>query len=286
VIAAKAVEFIESAHGQPFFLHVGFHAPHTEGPNLPLPAPRHFGSLRGIPPWRPESWDEPDISDKPPWIFDFPRASQPIGAFLTYGTYTDAMRRYQLETLLALDEAIAAIRRAVDATGQAENTVIVFSSDNGYLWGEHRIWSVKDYPYEESVRIPLIVRFPRLIREPREDAHPVLNIDLPPTLASLARARPTSAVDGRSFAPLLDGETPWRSDFALEWWNGGEGFTSYAGVRSESFKYVNYENGGVFELYDLAADPLEQENLSGDSSRRETLDALQARLESLLAGNP
>src|SRR5262249_20326553 len=154
------------------------HAPHTEGAGFPKPAPRHAGAFAGIAPWRPASWDEPDISDKPPWFADLPRAADIIpGGILSYRGLADATRLYQLESLLAVDEGIDAIVQALEATGQTDDTVVVFTSDNGYLWGEHRIFAVKDYPYEESLRIPLVVKFPRLVAQAREDSHLVLNID-------------------------------------------------------------------------------------------------------------
>ena len=284
VLARKAVEFIESAHGQPFFLHIGFHAPHSEGPDFPKPAPRHFGAFAAIERWRPPSWDEEDVSDKPPWFADLPRAGDIFGGFLNYAGLADGTRRYQLETLLALDEAVGAIVDALEATGQTEDTVIVYTSDNGYLWGEHRVFAAKTYPFEESIRIPLVVKFPRIVDQPRVDSHLVLNIDLPPTLAQLGGAVPTTPVDGASFAPLLRGDARWRSDFAIEWWNFGDpGIPTYAGVRGERFKYVRYENTPAFELYDLDADPSELESRAGDASAGSIVAELSDRLDAILA---
>src|SRR5262249_54769221 len=142
-------------------------------------------------------------------------------------------------------------------------------------------------PYEESLRIPLVVKFPRLVAQAREDSHLVLNIDLAPTLAAFAGVAPTSPVDGLSFAPFLDGTAAWRSDFLFEWWNFTDGgLPTYAGVRGERFKYMRYENVSPFELYDLAADPLELENLAGDAGSEPIVAELEGRLDTLQSPQP
>jgi arylsulfatase A-like enzyme len=287
VLAAKAVEFIDTADGQPFFLHVGFHAPHQEGGALPAPAPRHAGTFATIAPWRPPSYDEDDISDKPPWLEIQPRAGAVLTGFLTYGAWGDVVRQLQLESLLAVDEAIAAMIAALEATGQLDNTVFVYTSDNGHFWGEHRFFYGKNYPYEESIRIPLLIRYPRMIAAARVDDRAVLNIDIAPTLAELAGVPIPSAVDGASMVPLLRGEDgPWRTDFVVELWGTeGEvvGLPTYAGVRSDDYLYVAYPSATTTELYDLVSDPNQLTNVAGDSAYQPTATAMAERLAELLA---
>jgi N-acetylglucosamine-6-sulfatase len=285
VLAAKAVEFIETAHGQPFFLHIGFHAPHPEGAAAPIAAPRHRGLFAGTPVWRPPSYDEDDITDKPSWLAMQPRAATPIGLFLTYGVWGDYVRQTQLETLLAIDEAVEALVAALEATGQDENTVIVFTSDNGHFWGEHRFFYGKGTPHEEAIRVPLVIRYPRLIAAPRSDASLALNIDLAPTLAALAGVTHPPSVDGRSLEPLLRGAaTSWRDDFVVEGWNLDQlsAQPSYAGLRGTRWKYVSYPSVGEAELYDLLEDPCELTSLAYDPAYASTVSAMQARLDELL----
>lgn len=288
VLGAKAVDFITSSQGQPFFLHVGFHAPHQEGGAAPIPAPRHDGLFASEPLWRPASYDEDDISDKPAWLGIQPRAGDILSGFLTFGSWGDFIRQRQLESLLGVDEAIDAMVNALEATGQADNTIFVFTSDNGHFWGEHRLFFGKNFPYEESIRIPLVIRYPRLIAAAREDDRQVLNIDLPPTLASLAGVPIPASVDGESLAPLLENAaTPWRSDFVIELWSNNEsdGLPTYAGVRNDTRKYVGYPSAPDAELYDLVSDPYELENRAHDPAYQDVVATLQARLDALLNSN-
>jgi arylsulfatase A-like enzyme len=284
VLTAKAVDFIAQAHGQPFLLHIGYFSPHGDTGILPIPADRHRGAFATVSPWRPPHYDEDDMTDKPPWVAARPRANDIIpGSYVTYGGWTDAERRIQLETLLAVDEGIEALVTALEDSGQAENTIIVFTSDNGYQWWEHR-YSSKGPPYEENIRVPLLVRFPRLELAPREEPRLALTIDLAPTLACLAGVSPPGNVDGRCLEPVLrGGVTPWRSDFLIEFWdlNGVGTLPSYAGVRSETWKYVTYEEGEM-ELYDLDNDPYELDNRAYDSSYQDVVSSLQFRLDELL----
>lgn len=288
VIGAKAVEFIHNADGQQFFLHVGFHAPHQEGNADPMPAPRHIGLYAGIGLWRPPSWDEDDISDKPSWVALQPRAADPLSAFLTQGFWGDFVRRRQIETLAAVDEAVDAILAAVEASGETDNTVVVFTSDNGYLWGEHRYFYGKGIPQEESIRVPLVVRDPRLGTAARTESRLALNIDLAPTLARLAGVDPPPWVDGASLEPLLTGTpTSWRSGFVVElWYRPASPQPTYAGIRTDEWKYIPYPSVGEAELYDLVNDPYELDNRADDPAYQDIATTLQTRLDDLLAVTP
>ena len=285
VLARKAVEFVRAAHGQPFFLYLAPTAPHAEGVTFPVPAARHAGTFDSIAPWRPPSFDEEDASDKPPWVANAPRAADLIAPTLTYGTLDDVFRLYQLESLLAVDDAVAALQAALDETGQVDDTVFVYTSDNGYMWGEHRQWAAKLVPYDESMRVPLVVRFPRASSGARTEDTPILNVDLAPTLAALAGVVPPTPVDGLSFAGLWQGApVPDRVDVLVEAWTGlnADDPTSYAGVRGGRWKYVRYA-GQEQELYDLATDPYELDNRAGDPTAQDTVAALRARLGELTA---
>jgi len=196
----------------------------------------------------------------------------------------EAIRQAQLESAVAIDEAVEAIVSALDATGQADDTIIVYTSDNGYVWGEHREFAGKDSDFEESIRVPLIIRAPGLVGAPREESRLALNIDLAPTLAAAAGVTPTSPVDGASLLPLLrDEASPWRTDFLIEHFDfSSAGLFNYAGVRTDEWKYVEYPITGEAELYDLVNDPYELDSRHADPAYDGIKATLQSRLDELL----
>jgi arylsulfatase A-like enzyme len=182
-----------------------------------------------------------------------------------------------------VDEAVAAIDATLEDLGIADNTILLFTSDHGYHWGEHW-WYAKFSAYEESLRVPLLVRYPRLWPEPATRSELALNIDLAPTLAELAGVQAPPDIDGQSLVPLLAGSSGGRPDFLIE---SGASFIipPWSGVRTERWKYVLLEasQGVTEELYDLEQDPYELQNLAFDSAHAETLDALRVRLAELTA---
>ncbi len=223
---ARAFMSEAEAAGEPFFVYWSPYASHVETPGLlPAPADRHFGAFAGLPLWRPPSWDEADISDKPRWLGSLPDAS-------VAGAFTDAMRERAYETLLAVDEQIEAFLDHLDALGIGDDTVVFVTSDHGVGWGEHRLFDqLKDCPYEECLRVPLVVRYPRQIgTTPIVRTAPVLNIDVAPTVLALAGAAGPAGPagsDGESFDGWLFGPQPngWRTDFLMEYWRPGRDAT-------------------------------------------------------------
>ena len=206
------------------------------------------------------------------------------------------LRERQVETLQAVDEAVARIVGVLEERGVLENTMIVFTSDNGVLWGEHRRrGGTKASPYQEAVEVPLVVRFDALIppeERGRQESRPVGNIDVAPTLTDLALA-PHGAMEGRSIRPLLTNSptTLWRQRFLLESMGAPRPFgpkmreaTGYCGFRTESESYVLYRSGEE-ELYDLAADPYQVDNLADDVSAAH-LRALRGELRTLCKPPP
>jgi N-acetylglucosamine-6-sulfatase len=267
VLAAKATEFVADAHGQPYLLIVAFHAPHDEGLLPPIPAPRHAGLFADLPPFRPPSWDEADVSDKPAWIQRRPRATDTIGTGylkVPVEVWSDEMRRGQIQALQAVDEAVERILGAVDASGATADTAVLFTSDNGLSWDEHR-WIGKGCAYEECLRVPLVVRLPSSPRAGRVEPRMALNIDLAPTIAALAGV-PAPRADGRSLLPLIGGASGrWRSSFLFEFFtNPGDVQPSFAGIRTTRWKRVRYPDPSDDELLDLATDPYELQSKPPD----------------------
>jgi arylsulfatase A-like enzyme len=187
VLRAKAVQFIDDsvAAAQPFFLTLSVYSPHTPA----QPATRHVGSFAGLLPFRPPSYNEADVSDKPSWFSAY-------GLFpATKMAETDAVRIGQLEMLQSVDEAvggnaalgITGVMDALRAHQIQDQTIVIFMSDNGFLWGEHRL-RAKPYAYDEDLRVPMLVRYPRLVPLARVEDGVALTIDVAPTVAELAGA--------------------------------------------------------------------------------------------------
>ncbi len=280
VIGQEAADFIRSApRGHPFFAYVAPHAPH----NPATPGPGDEETFDDLPPWRPPAYDEADIGDKPRYLQRRARFDSSDEAA------TDAFRADQYRSLLAVDRAVANILDALEDTDRLSQTLIVFTSDNGMLWGEHR-WERKSVPYEESIRVPFVVRYDPLVSRARTDARLVVNVDMAPTAADLAGVGAPGA-EGNSLIPLLRTSSgPWRSDFLIEHMaeGGGSGPPTYCGVRSESATYVYYETGEE-ELYDLRRDPNKLSNImaagAGDAGS-ELLRSMRERLSDLCSPRP
>jgi N-acetylglucosamine-6-sulfatase len=278
-IGASAVQ------GKPFFAYVAPYAPHA--PATPAPRDRHTFDPEKAP--RLPSFNEADVSDKPPWIKSLP--------ILTSTDIANIDQRHEdrVESLQAVDDLVASVVGKLGSQGVLSNTYIVFTSDNGFHHGEHRIPSGKARPYEESVRVPLVVRGPGVAAGSSTDKL-VLNTDYLPTFTHLAGAQTPTYVDGRSLRPLLTGSTTttsWRTAILIE----GRGYRAdpeivvdrnYNAVRTSTRKYVEYE-GGFRELYDLSpsADPYELTNTySSAAPAVAPRPALKARLDALRGCQP
>ena len=270
VLSGQATDFVSRAapEDQPFFAFVAPTAPH--GPATP--AERHEGAFAGEEAPRPPSFDEQDVSDKPSWRQDTERLSEEEISEI------DAYHQKRLESTLAVDEMIGSLVDELEAAGKLDNTYIAFTSDNGWLAGVHRFKSGKDRAYEESAHVPLFVRGPD-VSAGAEVEELALNTDFAPTFADLAGTE-FGESDGRSLAPLLHGEEPdtWRSSLLLEGFVG-KGDRVYKAVRTGTHKYVEYGNGEK-ELYDLANDPYELDNVY-ETADPSLIEDLKTRLEAL-----
>jgi arylsulfatase A-like enzyme len=277
VDAAAAVDFIRAAPAdRPFYLELTPTAPHRPW----TPAPGDAGADAQMPILEPPSVGEEDVSDKPAWV----RALAPF----------DAERRLQLheihrrafETLLGVDRLVSGVVRALTDRGVLDDTVIVFMTDNGFSFGEHR-WVGKTCPYEECIRTPFAVRYPWA--PSATDPHFVSNVDLAPTFADLAGVEPGGPVDGRSLVPLLDALrgghlAAWRRAVLLEY-VGDAHIPGWTAIRTADFLFVEYQTGER-ELYDLTgrigpADPYELQNQLTNPAYGPIVVALSARLTRL-----
>lgn len=274
VLADHAVRFIRETEG-PLFLTFTPWAPHSVG----FPAPRHEDRFGDLEPWRPPSYAEADVGDKPAWVRRLPEFSPDEEAEL------DEKRLRMLQTLPALDEAVGKLLDVLEETGRLRNTLIVYTSDNGYAWGEHR-WVNKQTPYEHDIRVPFLIRYDAMVSAPRMDDRFVLNIDLAPTAAELAGAD-LPDVDGQSLVPLLrsSGGT-WRNDFLIEHLAGDyPPIPTYCALRTRRYTYVLYATGEE-ELYDLVRDPDQLRNLRAEPPLRDVASRLRERLRELCEPPP
>ena len=278
--ADRAADLLEgyAASPQPFYLTVAFLGPHHGGPRepddpdairTPAVAPRHRDAFAGVPLPQPPNFNEADVSDKPATI----RRRPP----LTPERIAQIQEAYQqrLESLMSVDEAVARIMAALQATGELERTLVIFTSDNGFLHGEHRVGFGKVYLYEPSIRVPLIMRGPGVpVGQRRRQL--VTNADLSPTILAAAGARAGKPQDGRSLFPLMrDPALEWGRDVLIYGRN-----PRYNAIRTYRYVYARHASGET-ELYDLRRDPFELNNLNADPRYRLVRADLSRRLRTL-----
>jgi arylsulfatase A-like enzyme len=279
VLARIGARVITRAAGRPrpLFLWVATSAPHVD-PALedtkrnPAPAQRHRGEFEGqdVTEVAGPAYNERDVSDKPGFVRKLPRFKGKAERVIEK-TYVS-----QLESLLAVDELVGTLVRSLRTTGQLENTIFVFTSDNGFLRGQHRIDSGKAKFYEESIRVPLLVRGPGFPEGVTTD-NPVANVDLAATFMRAAGVRSPEPLDGVPLTHALRKKGKDR-DILLEVFSRKA--DQFRGVRSKKWAYAERE-GDVAELYDLRQDPFQLDNLAKDSSYRKVRAKLASRLREL-----
>jgi N-acetylglucosamine-6-sulfatase len=273
ILTDYAVEFIKKPHDKPFVLYLAHKAVHSDF----TPAERHrsmFADQQVI--RSPSAADT--LEGKPAFQHQPPRAKDEDPGL------KDKVVLNQLRCILAIDEGVGRLFKALEETGQLDNTLVIFTSDNGFLWGEHRLGN-KMAAYEESIRIPMLMRYPKLIRAGSTPDQMALNIDIAPTLLDVGGVEIPANMHGRSLVPVLTGQAgDWRKSFLLEYFDPPRARVSgYQGVRSERWKYIAYsELQGADELYDLHADPLEMKNLINDPKATIALEQMKAELARLL----
>ena len=299
VLTDHAVRFIEQPRDAPFLVYLAHKAIHPnivqrdDGSTVALgdqpggfvAAERHRGRYLGqVMPRRPSAFKPP--TGKPALervIDDLP----PLGPDTAT---TDEEMRGRLEMLLAVDESLGLMVDALNRLGALDNTVIVVTSDHGYFYGEHGLNEERRLAYEETIRIPLLVRYPGVASAGTRPTPMALSIDLAPTLVELAGLGPTPGMQGRSLVPLLRGETPddWRSSLLVEYYSDTVfpriRNMGYVAARTDRYKLIHYlELDGMDELYDLESDPFEERNLIADPEAAEVVESMRSELSSLLS---
>jgi N-acetylglucosamine-6-sulfatase len=269
-----AVEFIRKPHEKPFVLylaHKAVHGPFTS-------ADRHKG-LYAREPFTPAASADENLADKPAVAKTVkpnpPRAGVHPG---------EGPMRAQLRCLAAVDEGLGDILKALEETKQLDHTLIAFTSDNGYFWGEHGGLGDKRWAYDESVRLPLMVRYPKLMKpDTRIDAL-TLNIDIAPTMLELAGVAVPKDVQGNSMLPLFRGDSNgWRTAILMEYFKEQNyAHPTWRAVRTDRWKYIHYPDEPSWnEAYDLRADPHEMKNVIRQPATMAALRDLRSELDKL-----
>jgi len=295
-VAGMAVEWLRRPREKPFLLILGHKAPHTPYTTEPKYAnlyddvdiryPPSALALEGKPDWvkqRIATWhgiygplygfrkNFPDA--RPEGVKDFARFVRSYAA-----------------TIKSVDDSVGRVYEALKDMGELDNTVVIFASDNGMFLGEHGMTD-KRTMHEESIRVPLLVRYPKLIKPGTVVDRMVLSIDLAPSVLAMARAAPLKNIHGASWAPLLGGDARgWRTSWYYEY-NYEKQFPytpNVRGVRTDEWKYVRYPHGDggpdrhKAELYNLKDDPGELRNLIDDPACRDRREVLRQELRRLM----
>lgn len=296
VLTEYAVNFIQRSRGKPFMLFLAHKAVHpnimqrddgstvalAEQPSGFVAAERHRGRYaNSVVPRRPNARAA---------LVRKPALQRKLDTLppLAPGTGTsDQEVRQRLEMLLAVDESLGNMVETLRTMGELDNTVIIFTSDHGYFYGEHGLGEERRLAYEETARIPLIIRYPPLARAGSTPAQTVQTLDLAPTILALAGVADTVKRHGMSLVPILNGSaTMWRTSVLIEYYsdivfprirNMG-----YQAVRMDRYKYIHYtELPGMDELYDLQRDAFEMDNIIETDVGRAALPAVRAELARL-----
>jgi arylsulfatase A-like enzyme len=300
-----AVEFVGRRHTKPWSLWFAHKAVHPDAAQAAdgtvkmegyRPAHRHQDLYRGaVFPRRPNMQaPEEFLKQKPAWAeaVELRKTAQSRAILDALGSGTQEEIRLRACMMAAVDEGVGWLFEALVRSGQLDDTIILFLGDNGFFFGEHGIGPDRRFPYEEGIRSPLIVRYPKKVEAGSRYAELVILQDLAPTLIELAGGRPGAHIQGRSLLPLVVRRTRgWRKSILIEYWAENAypwlvGMT-YRAVRTDRYKYIKWVNrardGELDEMYDLEKDPYEITNVIRKAAYRTTRDKLRRELRRLAA---
>jgi arylsulfatase A-like enzyme len=268
-----AIDFMKQNKDRPFAMVVGFKSPHSPrgGKNLPERLRNLYAGET--------SRTTPNMGV--PAIYNAP---DPVTGKSAPGLADNAVHLDYLRHVTGADENLGRLLNTLDALGLAEDTVVVYASDNGYFLGEHCLGD-KRAIYEESLRIPMLVRYPRLFPKGQVLDEMVLNIDLAPTFLDLAGLPVHSGMQGVSWKVLAAGQKPanWRQSFLAEYFKELGSTPTFVGIRTPTEKLVRYKGREEWtEVFDLALDPYEVKNLADDPARKAKLSVeLDAQIKAM-----
>lgn len=294
LLSERALAFLRAPHAKPFLLFYATKAVHPESvqradgslsdPTLSnfIPAERHKALYTGAKVPRRPNYGAPEHK---------PALQRPIPGLPPLGPETgssDEVILNRLRMLAAVDESVGEVFKALEAAGQLDRTLIIFTSDHGYFYGEHGLSVERRLAYEEGIRIPLLLRHPPLIKAGTRRNQMVLTLDVAPTLLELAGAPVPPGLHGKSLVPLFSTNAPtWRDSFLVEHFSDNvfprTRQMGYQAIRTEGWKLIHYVDlSDSDELYDLNRDPYEMRNLVGNPRVADDLRGLQQELARLL----
>lgn len=308
VLTDRALSFINRDREQPFFLYLGHKAIHPEVKQLNdstidfdygskyRAADRHVGMYRNsVYPRRENAKPAAIESSRKPVlkaalaIKNSAAMTERWQSLLDHGTAEQTIRD-RAEMLMAIDEGLGRLFQALETRGILENTAILLTSDNGYYYGEHGLSIERRLPYEEGVRVPLFLRYPKGgVKAGSELKQFALSIDIAPTMLDLAGAEIGPQIQGQSLMELVNGSQSWRDSFLIEYVGHEKPMpwlvdTSYKVIRKGPFKYIHWiQHQGKDELYDLAKDPYELNNIVDDAGHQKLVSELKDELGRLVA---
>lgn len=287
LLTDRALSFIaERSVDEPFLVYLAHKAVHPDvkqlddgsvDPNSSLgyvPAPRHRGRYENeVFTRRPNVVSSLDELGEMPAVRraltyrGSPDITERFGGILDPGTSEETIRR-RAEMLLAVDDGLGRIMDALEDRGTLDRTAIVLTSDNGFFYGEHGLSLERRLPYEESIRNPLLIRYPPLVAAGSRPGGLALSVDIAPTVLELARVPVGDQIQGRSLVPLLAGSRPpdWRTSLLVEFYTYENPMPwlldmDYRMVRTDRYKLIHWiHHPDMDELYDLSTDPYEMDN--------------------------
>jgi arylsulfatase A-like enzyme len=275
IVTDHALGWLKGKREKPFCLFLFFKAPHRSW----VRAPRHKDLFKDTEIPRPSLWDA-DRGAKPKAFAD---ADNKIGGFKDVPTLEAFLKDYYA-VLTGVDENVGKVLDTLKEIGKLDSTAIFYTSDNGFFAGEWQAFD-KRFMHEPSIRVPMLVRYPKLVKAGSVCDQMILNVDIAPTALDLAGVKVPSSMHGHSFVPLLKGdESNWRKDWLYEYFEypGPHSVRKHRGIRTERYKLIHYyEDPQEFELYDLEKDPEERTNLYGKKEHAELVNQLRQRLEEL-----
>ena len=293
ILTGLAVDFIRARRARPFCLYLAHKALHPEiqqrddgsvtGEEIYIPAERHKLRYAGARIPRRPNYARPPQGK--------PALERRIGELPALGPKTvtsDETIRNRWRELMAVEEGVGRLLAALEATGQLDDTLVILTGDNGYFYGEHGLSSERRLAYEESIRMPLLMRYPRRIRAGSRIDHLVCGIDIAPTVLDAAGVKIPPEMDGLPLTRLWAGTPPqWRRSILVEYFSDRVfpriANMGYQAVRTHEWKYIHYtELSEMDEFYDLRADPYELKNLANASWVRQQLEELKAELNLLV----
>lgn len=291
IINEQAVEFVNRDHNQqPFAMIVSHKATHWPI----LPAKRHEVLYHDYK-FESSPVSKEDLKGKPLLTREFDREAsyfmenilpEPPEPRRGRGHDPTAVVGDELRCLASVDEGVGHLFAALEKSGQLNNTIIIYTSDNGMLMGEHGKFNAKRWAYDPVLRVPFLVRYPRLVSAGSVREQMVLNIDIAPTLLELADVEALIPIHGQSIVQLLqESDAPWRKAFLAEYFleKVSPRERPWKAIRTERWKYIDYTEEGIpSELYDLQIDPYEEHNLINLPDKETNIAALKKQLDDLL----